>query len=678
MPLFPQTNFSYQGDNDKAILQRMESFYAESITINQSFWAEADTDTRWEAGDQTLWNTYGNLPANRRRQFNFNRIRRVVQMVSGHQRRNRRSTIVEPVENGDGATADQFTKILMWIAQQEGVLETISESFQGALVTGMNLLHTWVDYRSDPISGNIKVDNCPYNSFLIDPFFRKPDLSDCNALWKRSYLTKREVLSLLPAHADQLSGILGIDNRDGKFNYLPESFNTNKKNLVTYDEYYYRDFRTQKMLVDTQTGETMEWKSEDKDRLNQYLQTYPTVTMIEQEVPTVKLVIVVEGRVLYHGAQPIGIDRYPFVPVFAYYNPQMIYYPWRVQGMVRGLRDSQYLYNRRKAIELDILESQVTSGFIYKENALVNPKDIFMSGQGKGIALKDDALVTDVVQIQAPQIPPSLFQLSELLGREIQEISGVNEELLGSATDEKAGILSMLRQGAGLTTLQSLFDQLDRSQKLLGQVMLDIIQTNFTPGKVQKILEGEQPADQFYNKAFGKYSAAVEEGFNTSTQKQMHFAQLIQLREIGVPVPDEAIIDAATIQDKKKLTETMAAIKQAAEQQQQAQMQVQMQELASRTELAHSRSVSEQGLGLERLSRIQENKALAVERQAAAQKDENASVLDMVRSMKELEGIDIEHINKLMSILAVVKQQEQQQLEKNTNTVSSANVQQNR
>ena len=658
MPLFPQTNFSYQGDNDKAILQRMESFYAESITINQSFWAEADTDTRWEAGDQTLWNTYGNLPANRRRQFNFNRIRRVVQMVSGHQRRNRRSTIVEPVENGDGATADQFTKILMWIAQQEGVLETISESFQGALVTGMNLLHTWVDYRSDPISGNIKVDNCPYNSFLIDPFFRKPDLSDCNALWKRSYLTKREVLSLLPAHADQLSGILGIDNRDGKFNYLPESFNTNKKNLVTYDEYYYRDFRTQKMLVDTQTGETMEWKSEDKDRLNQYLQTYPTVTMIEQEVPTVKLVIVVEGRVLYHGAQPIGIDRYPFVPVFAYYNPQMIYYPWRVQGMVRGLRDSQYLYNRRKAIELDILESQVTSGFIYKENALVNPKDIFMSGQGKGIALKDDALVTDVVQIQAPQIPPSLFQLSELLGREIQEISGVNEELLGSATDEKAGILSMLRQGAGLTTLQSLFDQLDRSQKLLGQVMLDIIQTNFTPGKVQKILEGEQPADQFYNKAFGKYSAAVEEGFNTSTQKQMHFAQLIQLREIGVPVPDEAIIDAATIQDKKKLTETMAAIKQAAEQQQQAQMQVQMQELASRTELAHSRSVSEQGLGLERLSRIQENKALAVERMHEANKDDNIALLNLVKALKEIDSMDIDHIEKLLAISASLKTSE--------------------
>ena len=36
----------------------------------------------------------------------------------------------------------------------------------------------------------------------------------------------------------------------------------------------------------------------------------------------------------------------------------------------------------------------------------------------------------------------------------------------------------------------------------------------------------EEPAPQFYNKAFGKYDAAIEEGLNTTTQKQMRFAQL--------------------------------------------------------------------------------------------------------------------------------------------------------
>ena len=174
MPLFPQLGPQYYDEKDRGILSRMEAFYAESITINQAFWSEADTDTRFEAGDQSLWNdVYGNLPATRRRQFNFNRIRRVINMIDGHQRRNRKSTVVIPVDNADDQTADQFTKILMSVNRQEGVLETISESFHGALVTGMNLLQVWVDYRSDPVSGNIRVDNCSYNSFLIDPFFKE-------------------------------------------------------------------------------------------------------------------------------------------------------------------------------------------------------------------------------------------------------------------------------------------------------------------------------------------------------------------------------------------------------------------------------------------------------------------------------------------------------------------------
>src|SRR6202789_2178961 len=495
--IFPELGPQYYDEPNKEILSRMESFYAQAITMNQAFWGEADTDTRFESGDQTLWSDiYGNLPANRRRQFNFNRIRRVKNMIGGHQRRNRKSTVVVPVENGDEETADQFTKILMWVNNQEGVLETISQSFDGALVTGMNFLHIWMDYRNDPVSGNIRVDNCSYNAFLVDPYFRKADMSDCNSIWKRSFLTKRAIISLMPDKEEEILGLSDNDagsGRDGKFQFMPESYNYGIKNLLTYDEFYYRDYRTQRMLADTQTGETTEWMGKDQESLDLYLRTYPQVQLIDQEIPSVRLAIVVQGRVMYDGPQPSGIDEYPFVPVIAYYNPQMPYYDYRIQGIVRGLRDAQYLYNRRKIIELDILESQMNSGFIYKENSVVNPLDLYQQqGQGKGIAIKADANMSDVQPIVAPQIPPSMIDLSKILAQEIQEISGVNEELLGSATDDKAGILSMLRQAAGLTTLQILFDQLDHSQKLLGKRMIDMIQKNFTPGKVQKILEGQK------------------------------------------------------------------------------------------------------------------------------------------------------------------------------------------
>jgi len=657
--LFPELGPEFYEENDNSLLARMSTFYKDSITINQSFWEEAQVDTRFEAGDQTLWtDMYGLVPQNKRKQFNFNRIRRVINMISGYQRQNRKSTIVTPVENGDAETSDQFTKILMWINNREGVLDTVSESFHGALVTGLNLMQVWVDYRSDPVSGSIKVDNCAHNAFLIDPFFRKKDLSDCNAIWKRSYLTRKEVLSLLPDQHDVVMSLPAKEERDGKFNYMPESFNVGPKNLMMYDEYYYRDYRNQRILIDTVTGETMEWTSNDEDALKEYLRYYPQVTVSEAEVPTVRVAIVVQGKVMYDGPNPMGIDKYPFVPVFGYYNPQMSDYSWRIQGVVRGLRDAQYLYNRRKVIELDILESQINSGFKYKIDSLVNPKDVFLSGQGRGLALKQDAQMTDVEQILPPQIPPSMIQLSELLGKEIQEISGVNEELLGSATDDKAGILSMLRQGAGLTTLQILFDQLDRSQKLLGGLMVDIVQANFTPGKVAKIIEDE-PTHQFYNKAFGKYDAAIEEGINTTTQRQMQFAQLLHLKEAGLPIPDSVIIEAATIQNKKDLIETIENQAKQEQEAQQMQQQLELQQVQANIELAKAKTVADQGLGVERVSRVEENKALAVERRAEAQKDRAQGLLNLVKTMQEIDDIDLTQLEKLISISRMLSEKEE-------------------
>lgn len=657
-PMPGDNNFyTSQTDDEKSLKQRMEDTYAQSITINQSFWSEADIDTRFKAGDQTLWNDiYGNLPAFRRRVFNFNRIRRICNMITGYQRKNRKSTIATPVENSDEETANQFSKTMLWAMEQDNTLETISQAFDGAVTAGMNLLSVWMDYRNDPINGDIRVDNVSYNGYLIDPFFKKHDLSDCNFIWTRKWLTKKQIKSLLPDQRGEIDKLHARGTRDGKFQFMAEAYNYGMTDLLTYDEYWYRDYRSQKLLVDVRTGETMEWKGNDED-LELFLGKFPELTAIDHEIPTCKLGIVVQGHVMYHGANPMGIDQYPFIPVLGYYEPEIPYFPWRVQGVVRGLRDSQYLYNRRKVIELDILESQINSGWKYKENALVNPKDVFMQGQGRGLALKEEANMGDAEQIQAPAIPSSMIELSKILGDEIQQISGVNEELLGSAEDDKSGILSMLRQGAGLTTLQVLFDQLDHSQKLLGRVFIDLIQANFSPGKIKRII-GDEPSAQFYNKAFGKYDAAVEEGLNTSTQRQMQFKQLLALKEIGIPVPTNLLVESSTLQNKKELVEAIGQQEESQSQMQNLQLQAALQEQQAKIKDLESRAEANAGLGLERASRVQENRALAIERLAESEKDRELGTLHKVRAMKELDSMDISQLEQLLRLTEYLKTQE--------------------
>jgi hypothetical protein len=574
-------------------------------------------------------------------------------MISGQQRKQRKSIVAIPIENADNETSDQFSKVINWVVNQEAMLETISDAFEGALVGGMNLLQIWLDFRSDPVSGNIKLNNCQYNEYLIDPFFRKKDLSDCNYLWKRSFMTKREVLSLIPDQEDAIMSLTPNGSgtgRDGLFQFAPESYNLNQQALLTYDEYWYRDYRSQQMMIDTETGETLEWKADDAEGLAQFMAIYPQVIMVESDIPTTRLAIAVQGRILYDGPNPMGIDQYPFVPVVAYYNPQLPYLSFRLQGMVTGLRDAQYLYNRSKVLELKVKESQVNSGWKYKENALVNPKDIFLSGEGRGIALKSTANMTDVEKIQAAVIPPSWAEQTKELGLEIARLSGVNEELMGSAIDDKAGVLSMLRQRAGLVTLEGLFDNLDASQKLVGKIIIDVIQANFTPGKIQKILEGEQPTQQFYNKAFGKYHADVQDGLNTGTQRQMQFAQMLQLKEMGVPISPADLLEAATLTNKERVIKNieMAEKRQAEMQQRQDEMTMQVQQ--AEIQLAQARSQADMGLWAERTSRVQDNRAISVQKLSEANKDDQLAKIHQLHLLKDLDGKDLEHLRQAIEL----------------------------
>jgi len=653
MTLFPGDSVLGYDDRDLSIHKIMNTAYNDSLSINQVMWAESDLDARFEAGDQSVFTelyNFDNLNSN----FTFNHLRSVKNMISGHQRQNRKSTIVVPVENADQKTADQFTKIFSWCDRQEGILHTLSDAYDGALVTGLNLLHVWMDYRNDPESGDIRVDNCSYNSFLIDPFFRKKDLSDCNFVWKRSYLAPQIVASLMPKKKKEIATLAGSDGRDEKFYFMPENYYLHKSRLLAYDEFYYRAFRKKKLLVDTQSKEVQEWTGND-EQLKQFLAFAPQVIVKEAEVPTVKLAILANGKVLYDGKNPSGIDMYPFIPILAYFNPQLPEFSKRIQGVIRGLRDAQFLYNRMNVNNLDILESKANTGYFVKEGTLVDPTDAHKVGNGATITLKKSAEMTDIQPIPTQPIPPSFFQLASNLSQEIMRISGVNEELLGAANDDKAGILSMLRQGSALTTLQGLFDQLDQSQKLLGKVMLQMIQNNFVPAKVRRIIEDE-PTQQFYNKSFGRYDAAVEEGLNTTTQRQMQFAQLLHLKEAGVPVPDDVIIKAATVQNKDELLQSIAQSNEQAQQAQQAQLEVQLQETQARIKALEAKALSDTGWGYERFSRIPENRQQAIENSTQAQANVAKALLDVAKTLQEMDQTEISQIQEMLQLKMVMNQ----------------------
>jgi aromatic ring-cleaving dioxygenase len=649
-------------DDNQDIRSRMKEIYNDTATITQSRWVQQSIDERFYAGDQSLWNEiYSQIPAHSRKQFNFNKIKRIVNMISGYQRKNRKTLDVIPVENSDQQTADQFSKVLRWANGQQNVMNTVSEAFLGSLITGMNLLSVWMDYRTDPFSGDLKVDNMSYNGYLIDPYFKKTDLSDCNYIWTRKFLAKKQIASLMPDRKEDIMKMSSDLTKDAYFNFLPQNYMLSHKDLLSYDEFWYLDYRDATIIVDPVNEESIEWNGPEEN-LKLFLMRYPQLKKQKIQKQTCKLAISVNNRVMYDGINPYKIDKYPFVPIMAYYHPELPYYEWRIQGVVRSLRDAQFLLNRRQQILLDVLESQVNSGLKVMEDSLVDDKDAFKSGQGQALFIKKDAPLGmgSIEKIAPANVSPIFVEVINQMNQSMMEISGVNEELLGSAEDDKAGILSMLRQGAGLTTLQILFDHLDESLKVLGTLELDMIQSNFSAAKVKRIIE-EEPTREFFNKTFQKYDCVVVEGLDTPTQRMEALKQALYLREIGIPISGEFLLEMSNLQNKTKLIEQIAKQEQQQAQMQEMQVQLQMQEIQARTELASARAGADRGLENERATRSYANMSLARERELEGQKDLEQATLDKIKSIKELQGIDLEQIQKALEIIQLMKGGESQE-----------------
>lgn len=657
------TSVGYLDPSDgsaKDIKQMMGHYYNSSYPLNAAMWQQGLLDKRFKSGDQTLWSAvYGENNYQNSRRFFFNLIRRQSNMICGYQRKNRKSTITMPNQANSDPLVDEYNKVLKWSEERDGFHEYFSQAFECSTDVGISLLHLYPDYTLDPISGDLFTDYVSYNNFLIDPYFRKQDLTDCNFVWRRRWVTKEQAKALLPGHAKDIQRMNSNGIKDGRFPLQAELLNLAQSSLFNYDEFHYRSERMAKIIIDPKSGEAVEWEAqegESDDTLRLILQRQPWLIIKEKKVPTVKLAICLGDRVLYDGENLLRTDLFPMVPLLCYHEPDLPTYSWRIQGIIRNIRDAQFLYNMRKVIELDILQSQVNSGWMYKVDRVVDPKAFRQKGQGYVIPIKagDEPINASVQRIEAPSIPQSMIELSKALSEDIPRITGVNEELLGGAEDDKAGILSVLRQGAGLTTLQSIFDKADYAQRLYGKLRLQAIRKLFSRGKISSIL-GHEPSPNFFTSHSLKYSIAVEEGNYSTTQRQMELQQLLHFRNLGIPITDTDILNAAFITNKKIVIDNMqkAAQSQSETQKQQAQMQSAIDQ--SRIASNYAKAKSDLAREKEIIMEAAERAAKIDDLHASAAHKEIESDLNLVKLAMGLEDIQFNQLKKALDVAQAMK-----------------------
>lgn len=618
-----------------------------------------------------------------REPIEFNIMRRPLQFYSGYLRDHLNQIIYSPVEGSDQKTADQFTKLSYYVWDKGIGYPTFLDAADEAFKSGISLCGIQMDYSKDFINGDISFFKRTYNSFYLDPTFTSINLSDCSFAITRDLVDKQYIKQLLPFVDPQFIDDLSMSYRDDKFMQYHPEFTTfsRKRNLLAYDQYYKRITKTRKFLVDMKSSYYRDITDLDKqeiDKLKLGINRFKSMRenadelgIDEREIPQieirsvergfVELNIMLNGQRVYCGEDKTGVNQtYPFVPLICYMEPSIWMPSQRIQGISSSLWSNQRQFNKRHMKIIDMMDSDISTGFKYLIGSVPDPQDLQQSGQGKIIGIDPENApqgMDSVQQLQGGGCNPALVQYQQVLDQLSLTLANVNESILGvdeGGNTQISGRLAEVRIAQGLRGNRKIFDNIETSQLCLGSIILKAIQEHYPPGKVERIL-AEQPTEQFYEKEFEQYDAVIKEGVRSKSQKDAYYYELVNLKKDGlVDVPQAELIRALSMTGLSDLEEAMTKQDQmiAAKSAQEDELrQAQMELLAASKE-------EKLGLAQERRSRVISNLALKDERESEAQQNMAQAALDRSRAITEIAKMNEDRI---LRVLAFVNQLEQQE-----------------
>lgn len=458
-----QENVEPNGNN---VRQWLDNLASKLKPIEQPRWNQANIDALFYAGAQDYVNRYfGMTMASSKIGFYFNLLQQPVNMVTGYQRQHRRQINYIPHEGSDPRTTDQYTRLMTNVCNMGSIHEQFSRGCEQSCIGGLVLAQPYLDYTgNDPAQGDLKLKIWEYNAFMVDSYARDPLFSDAQIVWFQEYISKKEAEARFPGKLKTITPMLGSPQRFGSFYFLPENYNIGRNDLMVLSYVYYKTRRKRKRLYSNKSQLFFD-VPQDENQINMLAQLVPDIQFVDVDVSTYELATVLNDQLMYQGPNPLGIDDFPAVPLYWNYEPHLNYFDLRSRGLVRTMRDSNYLLNRRIIINHDISEATVNAGWKRKVGAVANEDVLKKTGQGWDIIINPEYQMTDVEKIIPSEVPQSDMALADQLQSLIFSTSGINLENWSAQDQTQASSLTvMLKQAANLMVLQKYFDQWDLSQ----------------------------------------------------------------------------------------------------------------------------------------------------------------------------------------------------------------------
>lgn len=534
-----QNSNSNKPDADEEILEVALKRFQQADDAWAEIRRDALEDLKFSAGEQWPDDVKRDRENDRRPCLTINRLPQFIRQITNDQRQNRPSIKVSPVDDhADIETAKIYQGMIRHIEYSSNADTAYDVAFDSTVRAGYGFFRIVTDY-CDPMSFDqeIRVKSVPDRfSAHLDPNFQEPDGSDANWGFVEEEISKDLYLAQYPD--SKL-----CDMQD--WNSLSKSTQGwVQKDTVRVAEYFYKEYE-EKAICLLNNGQVIE-----KDKLPKAPGVLPEGIEIKSErkslVPKIKWCKINGHEVLEQTDWPGK-----WIPIIPVLGEEIIVEGKRIlSSVIRHAKDSQRMYNYWKSAETETIALAPRAPFIAPAGTFQGFEQQWATANIRNHAYLEYNSKNIAGQPSAPPQrnayePPvqAITNASMFAADDLKATTGIYDAAMGAQSNEKSGIAIQRRNIQSQTSNFHFIDNLSKSIRHAGRIIVDLIPHIYDTARAVKILgdEGSEEVvrinEQFekngkivhYQMGAGKYDVTVDTGPNFETKRQEAVASMADM-----------------------------------------------------------------------------------------------------------------------------------------------------
>lgn len=587
-------------------LDKFKEWFKKSVQAADEWREESKEDREFYIGKQWKESDKRTLEDAKRPAITINRIKPLVNVLSGYQRLNRYDIEFLPRTNDDMALAQVRKGITKYILDASHYNYEESDVFIDSIVGGLGWFEVGYQFDWERMDGDAFVRRVSPYDIYTDPESRDKYLRDAKFIIRARWVDKEELTSIYPEHKDEIEAQTSLYMTEEKEDMNEKLWWQHDTKKIRFAECWYKKVVRKKVYI-LRTGETATQVTSEQLVLGM------VSDVKEYSATEVHLMSFFDNVVLEDMKSPYEHGEFPFVPFSCYYQGDDDI----PSGIVRDLKDPQREINKRRSQELHILNTQSNGGWLAEQGAMTaEQKSKFKANASTPGALLEvgvGALTGGRLQRLEPQATPrNTVNAAMEAMNDLPAISGINEALMGTdISNLQSGRAIELKQKQAITHIALLFDNLRFAKERIAHLLWGrrgykgIVPQFYTEQKTFRIV-GQNGEQQFItvnqqvedngivrtlnDLSVGEFDIVISDTPATATQRTAQFWSLVDAcGKLGIQGSSimDILLDLSDIPQKeeikRRLQEQQAQQAQAQQQQMQMQLEIEREKKLSRS-----------------------------------------------------------------------------------------------